>query len=153
MLGFIAAVLLPLLTGILSALLADFSSYDSLNMPPLSPMPIVFTLVWGVIYVLWGVSSFMIWRDTAKFTPGKLDTSLIYYFISILIAFLWPLFFFNMGMRLLSAAWLGILIAVTVIVAVKFYKTNKYAAYLHIPIILWLLFALYLNIGFVVLNG
>ena len=150
--GFIAAILLPVLAGILSALITDFSSYSSLKQPALSPQPVMFTLVWSALYVLMGTASYLIWRDTEKFTPRKPDVSLIYYFILLIAAFLWPILFFNLGMRLLAAVWLAMIAGLAVLVTLKFFKINKLAAYLMIPLLAWLLFSLYLNIAFAVLN-
>ena len=152
-LGFVAAVLLPWLAGILGTVLTDFSAYSGLKMPLLAPAPVVFPIAWGAVYIFSGVSSFLIWRDTVKYTNNRLDKSLLYYLACVLMTFMWPFLFFNAGLRLLSAVWLAMLIAATVIVFLKFYKINKTAAYMLIPALLWMLFSLYLNIGFVILNG
>ena len=150
--GFIAAVLLPIVFGILSGVLSDFSQYGKLTHPKGSPAPVMFTLVWSALYVFMGVASFLIWRDTEKYTPKKPDVSLIYYFIMLIVAFLWPILFFNLNMRLLAAVWLAILIAAAVVVTLKFLKINKTAGYLMIPLLVWLVYALYLNIGFIIVN-
>ena len=150
--GFVAAVLLPVLSGVLCGLIADFSRYGELTRPKGSPSPLVFTLVWSALYVLMGVASFLIWRDTERFTPKKPDISLIYYFITLAVAFLWPILFFNLNLRLVAALWLVILIGLTVLTTLKFMKINKTACYLMIPLLVWLLYAFYLNIGFLIAN-
>ena len=150
--GFIAAVLLPVVSGILSAVLTDFSGYGKLTHPKGAPAPVVFTLVWSALYVFMGAASFLIWRDTEKFAAKKPDVSLIYYFILLAAAFLWPILFFNLNMRLLAAAWLAVMIALAVTVMLKFLKINKTAGYMMIPLLVWLTYALYLNIGFLIVN-
>ena len=99
-LGFIAAVLLPWLAGILSTVLTDFSAYSGLKMPPLAPAPVVFSIAWGAVYIFFGVSSFLIWRDTVKYTNNRLDKSLLYYLACVLMTFIWSFLFFNAGLRL-----------------------------------------------------
>lgn len=150
--GFVAAMLLPILSGILSSILTDYSSYTKLEQPPLAPSPVVFILIWSALYVLMGAASYLIWRDTEKFTPKKPDASLTYYFILLIAAFLWPVLFFNLELRLLSAVWAAIVSGLAVLVTLKFFKINKLAAYLMIPLAAWLLFSLYLNIAFAVMN-
>ena len=150
--GFIAAILLPVITGILTGVLADFSVFGKLRHPKGTPAPIVFTLMWSALYVLIGTASYLIWRDTEKYTPKKPDISLIYYFILLLAVFLWPILFFNLNLRLVAAVWMVMLIGLTAFVTLKFLKINKTAGYLMIPLLVWLLYSLYLNIGFLAVN-
>ena len=150
--GFVAAVLLPVLSGILCGVITDFSAYAKLRHPLGSPAPVVFTLIWSTLYVLMGVASFLIWRDTERFTPKKPDASLIYYLITLAAAFFWPIIFFNFNLRLVAVIWLLMLIGLAVLTALKFMKINKTAGYLMVPLLVWLLYALYLNVGFLVVN-
>ena len=150
--GFAAAILLPVVSGILCGVITDFSVYGRLAHPKGAPSPIVFTLIWSALYVLMGAASFLIWRDTERFTPKKPDASLIYYLLTLAVAFLWPIIFFSLNLRLVAAVWLLLLIGLTVLTALKFMKINKTACYLMIPLFVWLLYSLYLNVGFLIVN-
>jgi len=150
--GFAAAVLLPVVSGILCGVITDFSAYGNLTRPKGAPAPVMFTLVWSVLYVLMGVASFLVWRDTERFSPKKPDKSLVYYIITLAVAFFWPILFFNLNLRLVAALWLVILIGLSALTALKFMKINKTACYLMVPLIVWLLYSLYLNVGFLVVN-
>ena len=50
--------------------------YNSLNRPPLSPPPIVFPIAWTILYILMGISIYIIMQSKRKL---KKNARLIYY--------------------------------------------------------------------------
>jgi len=66
--------------------------------------------------------------------------------------FFWSIIFFNLEMYFFAAVWLVALFILVIYTTVLFYDISKNAAYLMIPYIIWLAFALYLNIGIFLLN-
>lgn len=138
------------LFGVIGALLGGGTSqiYKSINKPPFSPPGIVFPIVWSILYLLMGISAYFLSNERKTETSNLLK---IYWFQLVLNA-LWPLVFWRM-----EAFWFAAIIIVALIVMVSTIilganKINKMSALLLVPYILWLLFALYLNIGIAVLN-
>ncbi len=124
--------------------------YASLNKPFFSPPNWLFGPVWSFLYLLMGISLFLIWvNDVPAIQKRK---AVILYFIQLTLNTLWSVIFF--GMRLPSLALVEILILETTIIltALQFRKISVKAARLLIPYILWVAFATMLNLSIVVLN-
>lgn len=75
------------------------------------------------------------------------------YYVQLLVNSLWSIFFFIFKWRLFSALWILLLDILIIIMIVKFTQKNKTAGLLQLPYLFWSLFATYLNIGIVLLNG
>lgn len=150
---FLLSVAIPLAVGGLSTLITgDIEGvYDSMMQPSFAPPAQVFPIVWGILYTLLGVSLFLVVKDGLD-KPGVRD-AVFYYAISLVLNLLWTPIFFRWNLILFAAIWLIAMIIFAVITAYKFYNINKLAGILMVPYILWLLFALALNIGYYFLNG
>lgn len=136
------AILIPLAVGTLSALLSGgMNSYAVLNKPALSPPAILFPIVWSILYVLMGISSYII---AASDSPDK-KKALSVYWLQLLFNFFWSIFFFRFSLYLFSFVWLLAMIALIIIMIYRFYKISPIAAYLQIPYLIWCIFAAYLN--------
>ena len=122
--------------------------YNSLNRPPLSPPPIVFPIAWTILYILMGISIYIIMQSKRKL---KKNARLIYY-IQLATNALWTPIFFGFKEYFLAFLWILMLIVFVITMILTFYKISKKAAYIQIPYLLWLLFASYLNFGVFVLN-
>lgn len=68
----IIAILIPLAVGSFSALISgNMSLYSTINKPAFSPPSIVFPIVWTILYVLMGISSYIIYSsDSADKTKA-----------------------------------------------------------------------------------
>lgn len=148
----IISILLPLSVGTIAGM---FTSqvvpvwYASLNRPSFSPPNWVFGPVWISLYILLGISFFLIWKEN----PSRYRNSAIIVFaIQILLNFAWSFIFFYFN--LIGAALLEIILLWTSIAAMiyLFYKIKPVAAYLNIPYLLWVSFATILNAGYYFLN-
>lgn len=144
----IISLLISLGVGGLSALITGSSmdTYKYLVKPPLAPPSILFPIVWTILFILMGISAYMVYDS------GDENNSLKTYLIQLAINFVWPILFFVLDYRLLALLWIILLDVVVIIMIKKFYEINKTAAYLQIPYLLWILFATYLNFGFYILN-
>lgn len=145
-------IILPTIVGFLAARLSGDISivYNSFARPPASPPPIVFPIVWGVLYLLMGISLFLVYKN-AKTKEIFFDAA-IYFFAQLLLNFLWPIVFFRYNaffyaLLILIAMWIF-----TGITVAKFYRIDHTAGVLLIPYWLWLTFAIYLNVGVWILN-
>ena len=122
--------------------------YNSLNRPPLSPPSIVFPIAWTILYILMGISIYIIMQSKRKL---KKNARLIYY-IQLITNALWTPIFFGFKEYFLAFLWILMLIVFVITMILTFYKISKKAAYLQIPYLIWLLIADLLNISIVILN-
>lgn len=119
------------------------NTYNSLIKPPLSPPGILFPIVWSILFILMGISVYLVSED---------KEAVKYYFIQLIVNALWTPIFFGLNNYLLAFVDLVILIVLVVVMLDKFKEINKVSFYLNIPYLIWLLFALYLNAGIFLLN-
>ena len=138
---------LPILVGGLSSLLSGSMS-ESMKKPPLTPPGWLFPIVWTVLYLLMGISAYLVLRSD----DWKISDGIKYFFYQLTVNFVWPIIFFRFEMYGTAVVVLGILILLTIATISEFSKTNKLSAWLLVPYLAWLLFALYLNIGVAFLN-
>lgn len=139
----IISILIPLTVGSLSALISGNALiYSTLNKPAFSPPAYIFPVVWTILYVLMGVSSYIIYESGDPNARRALGI----YVLQLFFNFCWSILFFACSQYLLSFLWLIVLIIIIVIMILKFYQINPVAAYLQIPYLLWCLFAAYLNL-------
>ena len=146
----IISIVIPLAVGGLAGFLTmnSMGFYETINKPQLAPPGFLFPIVWGILYTLMGISSYLIWREHT----AESRMALYIYAVQLVLNFVWPLLFFNGRMFLLSFVWLLALLAIVVFMTVRFYNINKVAGLLQIPYILWLIFASYLNFAIFLLN-
>ena len=148
----IKSLALPLLVGALAGLLSQnaMKDFKLLEKPPLAPPGWLFPVVWTVLYLLMGYSSYLI--RTSKATAGVKANALSLYYYQLIANFLWPIFFFNFGWYFFALLWLLLLWVMVLGMIRAFAKISKLAAYLNIPYLIWLTFAAYLNAGIWLLN-
>lgn len=148
----IIILLIPSLVGFISSRLTGDSSvvYNSMIKPPLAPPAFIFPIVWIALYLVIGIALLLVCRAPAD--RGTRREALAYFFAQLFLNFLWPIVFFRLRMPFLAifielALWI-----LTGITTVKFYKIKPAAGLLMLPYWLWVTFALYLNVGFWLLN-
>ena len=141
---FIAILIPVVIGGIVGFIINPYIDYNSLVKPPLSPPSIVFPIVWTILYVLMGISYYLLKN------PSKKEK--IIYFVQLGVNALWSLFFFIGKFYLFSFIWIVLLDVLVIFMIGIFYHNNKASAYLQIPYLIWILFATYLNLGIYILN-
>lgn len=124
--------------------------YNELVKPPLSPPQWVFPVVWTLLYILMGISSYLVYQSDTD-TKEKKD-ALRVYGIQLLLNFLWSLVFFHMQAYLLAFIILILLWFAIYIMIERFSAINMAAGKLQIPYLLWVMFAGYLNLAIICLN-
>lgn len=148
----IISILLPLSVGAIAGMFTSQAVptwYASLNRPFFSPPNWVFGPVWTTLYILLGISFFLIWKE--EVTKAR-DLATKVFLIQMLLNFAWSFifFYFNLiGVALIEIILLWISIALMIYL---FYKIKPFAAYLNIPYLLWVSFAAILNAGYYFLN-
>ena len=137
----------PLILGsLVGFIIKDFMDYSSLNQPPFAPPGIVFPIAWTALYLLMGISYYF-YRKT-----DKNSTLIILYYIQLFLNLTWTFIFFVFKMRFLAIVWILVIILLVFYLIKQFWNIKKESAYLLIPYLLWLLFAMYLTIGIFLLN-
>ena len=117
--------------------------------PPLSPPDWVFPVVWGILYGLMGISAAKVWL--AEDTKAR-QRSVNLFLIQLAVNFFWPLFFFNLQAYGLALVWLILLWVLVFLLIFNNRKIDQAAAWLLVPYLAWLTFAVYLNAGVYLLN-
>ena len=152
LLRFTGCLLLPLLVGGVSGYFtvnAVHSWYPQLNKPFFNPPNYLFGPVWTMLYLLMGVSFYLVLKQPPSAARKK---AVIVFVVQLVLNFCWSLIFFNF--HLLSAALAEILVMWLMILwmIVSFYPISKAASLLQLPYLAWVSFASALNAAIVYLN-
>ena len=145
----IISILIPLAVGSMSALFSgNMLSYSILDKPAFSPPGFIFPIVWTILYILMGISSYIVYSSN---NPNK-PKALLIYGIQLFFNFCWSIIFFGLDLYLFAFIWLIALIFIIIIMIRQFYIVSPLAAYLQIPYLIWCIFAAYLNFSIFILN-
>ena len=122
--------------------------YQSIIKPPLSPPNWVFAPVWVGLYLLifLSLAIYILKIDEDK------EMGYMYFIIQMALNLIWsPVFFASRN--ILAALILIILLDIFVLLTIwKFFSVSKWSGILLIPYLVWILFATYLNFGYLILN-
>ena len=148
----IFCIVIPLLVGAISGFISmnGMKEFASINKPPLSPPGFLFPIVWTILYILMGISSYLVLTSDASQNDKR--NALIIYGIQLFFNFFWSIFFFNFELYFFSFFWLLALWILIILNIIRFNKISKAASYLLIPYLLWVTFAAYLNLAIAILN-
>ena len=145
------ALAIPLAVGGLGTLLSGgMADYKMMVKPPLSPPGWVFPVVWTILYLLMGYSSYRVY--TAGKSPAFTKKALQLYAAQLVANFIWPIVFFGFEWYLLAFLALVVLWVLIVLTMRAFSAIDETAGDLLIPYILWVTFAGYLNLAVYFLN-
>jgi len=147
---FIIFSALPLLAGFIGSyftLPSIGTWYLALNKPFFNPPNFIFGPVWTLLYILIGISLYLVLTK-----KGKKEKALKLFTLQLILNVLWSLIFFGFHNPILALVEIVIL-WISIFVTIKsFLPISKNAAYLLYPYIVWVSFALILNISIVLLN-
>ena len=121
--------------------------YSSLELPPLSPPAILFPIVWILIYASIGIVLWKMHREGAE------SQFYILFGIQMVTNIIWVPIFFLIGDMFLAAADI-IVLWISVFAMLRYVDDfgDRLVFYLLATYLLWLTYALYLNIGVILLN-
>lgn len=124
--------------------------YAGIIKPALNPPSWVFGPVWTTLFVLMGISAFLIWKKGLDRKDVKI--ALGTFLGQLVLNTLWSIIFFGLhspGGALVEIVFLWFAILATII---TFAKISQPAAWLLVPYIFWVSFAMYLNYAIWSLN-
>lgn len=141
------------LVGILGALFTTQAIptwYMTLNKPTFAPPNWIFGPVWTTLYLLMGISLYLILQEGWK--KRSVRTAAKYFMVQLGLNFIWTPLFFGLRSPLLGLIIISILLIFIILTMKKFAGISKVAFYLLIPYLIWVSFATILNAAIVVLN-
>lgn len=124
--------------------------YAGLKKPPYTPPNGVFGPIWTALYILMGISVFLVWQKGLA-TSG-VALAFILFWVQLVFNALWSVIFFGIrskggGVITIIVLWLLILASI-----ITSFRVSNWAGALLLPYIVWVSIASYLNIGIWVLN-
>jgi tryptophan-rich sensory protein len=152
----------PLIAGVIGSIFTSESVstwYQTIEKPSFSPPNWLFGPVWTTLYVLMGISLFLIWRATSTTTTFPEDrrsrkiAAFIAFGSQLILNVLWSFIFFGLRSPQLAFAEIVILLISIVVTIVIFYKISRLAAVLMMPYAGWVTFASFLNLQIWLLNS
>lgn len=149
----IIAIVISELAGIIGSVFTTSSVsgwYAGIIKPTFNPPAWVFGPVWTMLFVLMGIASFVIWKKGLERRDVKI--ALCIFIGQLVLNTLWSIIFFGLhspGGAFIEIIFLWLTILLTIFV---FAKISRVAAWLLIPYVLWVSFAMYLNYSIWMLN-
>jgi translocator protein len=123
--------------------------YETLNQPSFNPPNWIFGPVWTVLYILMGISLYLVWQTA----PGQERTmAMAAFFIQLLLNFAWSFLFFYFKRIGLALTGIIILWCAILVMMFLFYRIKPLTAWINVPYILWVSFATVLNAAYYRLN-
>lgn len=122
--------------------------YATLNKPSFSPPNWVFGPVWTVLYILMGISLYLVWISKSKAKQHALNL----FFVQLGLNALWSIVFFGLHSPFLALLTIIVLWAMIILTMRAFLKINKISGWLLVPYLVWVSFATYLNYSIWALN-
>ncbi len=123
--------------------------YALLNKPGWAPPAWLFGPVWSILYVMMAIAMWKVWESRH---PARLG-ALAWWLIQLGLNAAWTWLFFGLTRIGWAMAEMALLTGVVVLCIKAFSLLSKPAAWLMLPYLLWLVFALALNFSIWSLNG
>lgn len=147
----IVAIVICQMAGVIGSIFTSSSVstwYVELVKPSFNPPGWIFSPVWITLFVLMGISLYLLWINKSK------DKKLAYVFfgIQLFLNALWSILFFGLRNPLFAFIEIFILWFAILLTIICSYRISKWSAYLLLPYILWVSFAIILNLMIVILN-
>ena len=101
-LKFLISILLPLSLGAIAGMFTSQSVpewYATLNRPSFNPPNWIFGPVWTTLYILMGISFFLIWKQEASKVRKR---AILFFLLQLLLNFAWSFIFFYFRQNYLS---------------------------------------------------
>ncbi len=146
------------LAGLLIGYLAIFRVLNAAGTDALSgtvlpagfPTAAGLMVIWGFLFLLWAIGCFFVYSIPLR--PRRIRNIFLNSLILIIGIFIWNFLVFS-GLNFQGALAVAIaILLLAVVVWFMYLLVHRYGGYLFIPMMIWLVFLLYLSIGLVVKN-
>ncbi len=147
--GFTSLCLLISAVGGAVTLTSVNTWYQELIKPSFTPPDWIFSPVWLTLYLLMGISAWLVWRETRS-KSKKLP--FFVFGVQLALNLTWSFIFFgarSIGWALIEISFLWVAIAINIFL---FWRIKNLAGWLLVPYILWVSFAIILNASIFELN-
>ena len=146
----IGSIVICQLAGILGSVFTVSSVstwYVTLEKPFFNPPSWVFGPVWTALYLLMGISLYLVWTNR-----HRTRKALSIFAVQLALNTLWSILFFGLRSPLTAFIEIVLLWVAIILSIIYFYRISRPAAYLLIPYLLWVSFAAVLNLSIVFIN-
>jgi benzodiazapine receptor len=144
----------PILVGLFGALFTTDDSinnwYANLNKPVFTPPDWLFGPVWTTLYILMGISAFLVWRK--GLADKAVRKALVFFIVQLVFNALWSLLFFGLRSPLLGLIDILLLQFAIILTLICFEEISIPAVLLLVPYLGWVTFAAILNLAIYFLN-
>lgn len=155
------SIAIPLIAAAVGSIFTSESVstwYQTIEKPSFSPPNWLFGPVWTTLYILMGISLFLVWRapSTTSFPEDRRSIKIAAFTafgIQLILNVLWSFFFFGLRSPQLAFAEIMILLISIAVTIVIFSKISKLAAVLMLSYAGWVTFASFLNLQIWLLNS
>ena len=125
--------------------------YAELAKPSWTPPPVLFPIVWTILYLEMAVAAWLVWRTKGKTAPKY--RALLAFFVQLALNGGWSWAFFAA-----QSPGLGLVVIIALLVAIvwttgEFFRTSWIAGTLMLPYFAWVAFASALNIAIFMMNA
>ena len=151
------AVLIPFLSGLFSGILTKCMSphpdwFNGLQRPNFAPANWVYGVVWTVLWVAQGISSWIVyaWEDHSTPLYAACAT---FYALELFLEFLWPVVFFGAHSLRWSMGIIVVTLAVTATLCGLFFQVSPWAGWPVAVLLAWVAFATFLNLTYLLINA
>jgi benzodiazapine receptor len=150
----VAAILIPMTAAVIGSAFTTPEIpgwYESLNKPFFQPPNWLFGPVWTILYIMMGISAYLIWKRGLE--REEIKNCFLFFILQITLNVLWSIIFFGLKELLFAFVELAFLWIAILVYIISAYKIDRRAAYLFIPYLAWVSFAGVLNFSVWLLNA
>lgn len=149
----IISIILPFIAAAIGSFFtspAVMTWYTTLQRPSFSPPNWIFAPVWTILYLMMGISLYLVWRE--GWDKKEVKKGMIVFFIQLALNAAWSIIFFGLQLPFYAFVEIIFLWFSIYLTMLLFSNVSRKAAYLLVPYILWVSFALVLNYFIFLLN-
>ena len=127
-------IALPLVAGAIGSLYTMSSIpvwYATLNKPSFTPPDWVFGSVWTMLYIMMGISLYLVVRGGLE--PVPVRQGVLLFAAQLVVNTLWSITFFGLRLPLAALITIAVLIVLVAATILKFYAVSRPAGWLLVP--------------------
>jgi benzodiazapine receptor len=124
--------------------------YAGLQKPDINPPSWVFAPVWTILYIMMGISLYLILQSDLK--KQEVQFGLILFIFQLMVNIGWSFFFFGLHSTFFGFLAIVLLWAVLLCTIIQVWRFSIPAAVLLLPYFVWVSFAGYLSYAILILN-